>query len=199
MAFLGAADILLFAHWMAALAAIQGRLPRVVAPLHLLVGLLGLAGATLSVLPSWQMKSHDYNTLAFFAFGAGSMGLIAWELRLPNAWTRGWRQALAVASIASGLFVMFTVVDHWRFFDAEGDRAGVANAALIGADDVQCPGGMVLMRIEANDAVYRCPESIVWGGYSAKPFAPWPSYSEGRSVQLKDKLAAALANARKME
>lgn len=37
---------------------------------------------------------------------------------------------------------------------------------------------------------YRCPRSVVFGMGSSTPFAPWPSYTSGHSVQLPGALAA---------
>lgn len=103
----------------------------------------------------------------------------------------GAGSALAAIGAFASLLLIPAFADFALFY-SDPSKTGVANARLLGAADVSCEG-LVLVRFTEHDAIYRCPVGFVWGEYSRFPFAP--QYEEGRSAQLKDNIAATMANA----
>lgn len=127
----------------------------------------------------------NWSVPLFFASGLTLVLVCGWAVisRIRNIPDR--RFVLSVCAVFVGLYVCFAVADHWYFYRGTGDNVGVAAAKALGADDVNCAAGMVLVRIEQQSARYRCPQSAVWGRYSDQPFVPWPTYQEGNSLKLK--------------
>jgi hypothetical protein len=82
------------------------------------------------------------------------------------------------------------VVDHWIFF-RDRDHSGVADPGYFGGASV-CQTS-VLVRLEGNRAVYRCPNLIAFGRDYQTPFVPWPSYrqAEADGTALKHDVDAA--------
>lgn len=202
MPFLVAATLLLYVHavLMFPLKAADGR-PRLIALAHPTSGLLAGLGALWSFMPVTHTQGiHEYNVFAFFLFGITSVAILAWEVKTDRPHPLNIaRRSMAAGGVIAGAFIVFTTIDHWRFFDGEPDKIGIASASLLGADDIECDS-MVLIRIDEHDAAYRCPLGIAFGGLNhVKPFVPWPTYSEGRSVQLKQKIEAMRANATHIE
>lgn len=72
--------------------------------------------------------------------------------------------------------------------------AKMEEATASATDDLLCES-YAIVRIDGDDAIYRCPTYMVFGPYSETPFIPWPAYVEGRSAELKAALDALLANA----
>ncbi len=107
--------------------------------------------------------------------------------------TTGWRAGLTVVCVGTGFYLAGTAVDHWAFF-RDHDRAGVAAAELLGANDQRCDG-MVLVRFVGDEAEYRCPKSISLGNMTSQPFVPWPEYIGGQSKELKAKIETMMSNA----
>lgn len=112
---------------------------------------------------------------------------------------RAWLQRLAQAAFASAAvnvigilmsaYMAFVAVDQMMFFT--GEDSGMLNWGAmqefsdVGVQDVSCAQGiMVVSDVDSGTATYRCPASVVIGPYSARPFIPWPSYTEGKSQQL---------------
>ncbi len=90
------------------------------------------------------------------------------------------------------------VSDHASFFDTDPNLTGFSDLGVFqkeyGVDDLLCES-YAIVRIDGDDAIYRCPTYMVFGPYSETPFIPWPAYVEGRSAELKAALDALLANA----
>lgn len=145
-----------------------------------------LAGVLPVLIPA---DSVNYTVVDALISGMLTTCIFTWKLSKIN---RGegdqslgsWRSGLSVCALVAGLYVCFTAIDHWWFF-RDSEHSGVTNARFMGADDVQCGDALVLVRIDGEDAVYRCPTSIYLGPFTSNPFVPWPSYEEGRSHQLK--------------
>ena len=55
-------------------------------------------------------------------------------------------------------------------------------------EQMDCSGNMLIVRMDDQTAVYRCPKSIRLGRDYAQPFVPWPSYTEGESKTLKGRI-----------
>jgi hypothetical protein len=123
------------------------------------------------------------------AFTTGSITVVLFGIKLykmyftkPDTSSLGWRSGITALAVVGGLYVSFAVIDHWAFFWDE--KSGYASTTLLGIDEIKCDS-MVLIRLIDNTAEYRCPTNVVFGGLTPKPFAPWPSYTEGRSENLK--------------
>ena len=126
----------------------------------------------------------------------------AFGLRFRRSWAAGARSfnfdhQVNIFCILAGLYMVGTAIDHMVFFH-EKERAGVANAVGMGVSSIQCDQ-MVVVHITDEDAVYRCPKSIALGVGTAAPFVPWPSYTEGHSVELKRTLERLSQNAIRLD
>jgi len=112
---------------------------------------------------------------------------------------RAWLQRLALPTFASvganvigllmGAYMAFVAVDQMVFF--AGEDSGMLNWGAVQelsdveVKDVNCGSSVIVIRaVETGTATYRCPATVVIGPYSARPFIPWPSYTEGDSQQL---------------
>lgn len=135
----------------------------------------------------------NYIPLAIFTFGIANIVVFGRKIYQfaqagSDATTSGWRGGISLACVLAGMYLAGTSVDHWMFFNLKG-TAGSADAAALGVTDIECDS-MVLVQLNDRDAAYRCPKSISLGSMSASPFVPWPSYSAGRSVELKNRIVA---------
>ena len=125
---------------------------------------------------------------------------------------RAWLQRLAQPTFASvgvnvtGLlmsaYMAFVAVDQMMFFT--GEDSGMLNWGAmqelsdVEVKDVKCAHGVIVVRaVETGTATYRCPATVVIGPYSARPFIPWPSYTEGESQQLATAIQALHKSAEK--
>ncbi len=126
---------------------------------------------------------------------------------------RAWLQRLAQPTFASvgvnvtGLlmsaYMAFVAVDQMMFFT--GEDSGMLNWGAmqelsdVEVKDVKCAHGVIVVRaVETGTATYRCPATVVIGPYSARPFIPWPSYTEGDSQQLAAAIKALHKSAEKL-
>lgn len=124
--------------------------------------------------------------------GAGAMiGMLVYGLRLHRQ--RGTQpRPLAILvnafGLAASLYLSVVVIDHELFYRDEAN-AGMVNLEYFrdsgGVKDVGCGQALIVARgVDDGDVVYRCPEFMLYGKFSSKPFIPWPSYTEGTSPQL---------------
>lgn len=102
---------------------------------------------------------------------------------------------LAVLGIAAGAYTTVAAVDHMVFM--RGKEAGVLDASiLLGAKLPSECQHLVLVRLEEGTMHYRCPTMFVLGGHFRQwPFAPWPSYVSGQSVEARVQLDKLLRSA----
>ena len=136
-------------------------------------------------------SSTNLVPLCFFLFGAVSLAIFSLYLYRIVIVARVQKEVAKIRlgavvwSVMASVYIVFTVCDHWWFF-RDPQHSGVAAIEFLGADDVDCRG-MALVKLEGPRAVYRCPETIAWGGmFRQWPFVPWPSYREGESKKLAD-------------
>lgn len=164
--------------------------------LLLLVGIAGMfAGLTIfGFVDSAVDLAFRTNVCVplFFIFGIGSaivFGIKLFQIfKSQSVDSPSWRYGLAIWAVAAGLYISGAAVDHWIFF-RDGEHSGIAAADLLGVKDIKCES-MILVRTTSQTAIYRCPKSWAWGTYSDHPFVPWPSYQEGESADLKNRLEA---------
>ncbi|MTJ94024.1 MAG: hypothetical protein F8N36_14375 [Desulfovibrio sp.] len=134
-----------------------------------------------------EMKMNETNWSVFFFLGFGVLSVGIFGERLYRTWTgahplRGIAFGMVVWAALGGLYMVGATLDHFWFFSSKD--AGVGWAEGIGATDVKC-NQILLVRIETDDAIYRCPNMVTYGYILGTPFAPWPDYHQGRSAELK--------------
>lgn len=162
---------------------------------------LSLGGATMfgMMLPAMANRlSNDGDLAVYFLLACGILSTLLFGHRLylsakgvgPQ---RGLQFGLLVWGALAGVYVVGAVADHFWFW--RGHAAGVGSASGIGAEDVQCDLPL-LVRIEQDGAIYRCPSLILYGDVIGQPFVPWPNYREGKSVPLKNAIARLEAKAK---
>lgn len=155
------------------------------------VGLLNQGHAVQVGAVNWSVHAYlAFALISGVAFTA--LGRQNW-MASKQAAVSGWKVGLVVWGVAGSLYIVGTVVDHWWFF-RDTSIAGVANAKLLGVEDVKCDG-MVLVRMVPDAAEFRCPELLIYGPWSATPFLPWPTYESGVSSTLTAAIKATEANA----
>lgn len=156
------------------------------------LALLALCGfAFLTAIVPGSIDRMNWSPVAFGAFGllasilflAIAVG-IARELRRGTIAGISFRLGGCVLCVVAGLYVVFACVDHYWFF--RGERVGVANVAGMRIPDVSCNDDL-LVRLEEEGAVFRCPRHFVFGRDTRAPFAP--DYMSGRSVELARRIA----------
>jgi hypothetical protein len=177
-------------------------------PVGLLHWVVGAAGATavllgLGLLDGAERVVHprdiNWSVPLFAVFGAGTAAIFAWKLwtlRRQDLGPYAWRAGLSAWALLAGLYLVVAIADHLWFM--RGEQSGIAHAAALGATDVECPG-MVLVRWDAATAAYRCPADLVWGHPLGQPFVPWPTYVEGTSDLLRDRIEVTFREARRIE
>lgn len=152
--------------------------------------LVFLDAAYLSPLNSRGVPGDARNwvPMAVLVSGLLSMAAFGWKFysiyRSGGDKTKsGWGSGLSLVFVVLGAYLAGTAVDHMTFF-SDPDNAGMAAADALGVKGIQCEQ-MVLVRLTATGADYRCPVSLSLGVMSSTPFVPWPSYVPGHSHELK--------------
>lgn len=178
------------------------------AALNFVAGMCLCAGMALLVVavpgPGGSVAVGGRNWAVFAFCAGGLLGSMAfgWEVLLRGLVGKGpgqtWRFGVALWGGIGCLYVVGTTIDHWMFF-ADPERTAVVYAIEeMQISDVQCTRPL-LVRLEGQRAVYRCPNLVMLGGmYAVDPFVPWPSYAEGESTQIVGAMAAMTANAFKL-
>lgn len=131
--------------------------------------------------------SFAWLTLIGGAWGLGLFGWRAWQQRLSNP------SFMAVGANVLGLafssYMAFVAIDQFMFF-AKPDSGMLSWGVLSELSnehvkDVNCAQPVIVVRgVDSDTATFRCPGPLVIGPYSARPFVPWPDYTEGESKQL---------------
>lgn len=94
-----------------------------------------------------------------------------------------------VIGVLMSAYMAFVALDQMMFFTGEDSGmlnwSAVRELSDVEVKDVSCAQGIIVVRgLSTGTATYRCPAAVVIGPYSARPFIPWPSYTEGESQQL---------------
>lgn len=156
----------------------------------------------------WSLSARDgfadernWFPPALLIFGLMTTALYGWKFyslyKVGGDRSRaGWRGGISASCVVLGLYVSGAALDHLMFF-RKGQLSGFADARSLGVADVDCE--IAVVRLQEDGADYRCPHSVVLGMESAAPFAPWPSYTSGHSVQLPKALADFRQRARARE
>lgn len=201
--------VFLFAAYANLILAVRGLVAKgraaLIAQAHFLCCLTGalglLLGFELVLDPRKGIAGDAYNwsPVAFFGFGLLTVLLFGGRLILlarEGSVRKGpaVRFGMAIWAVAAGLYICGTVADHWLFF-RHPDQAGVVNPSFLGPN-LKCHTA-VLVRLDGNTAVYRCPNLVVFGRDYSTPFVPWPSFTQGEvdGKQLKREAASATATA----
>lgn len=78
---------------------------------------------------------------------------------------------------------------HLTFFHSPKD--GVANVGFMQElaqikDMPNCERGVAFVQYREDDGplTYRCPTSLMFGALTSQPFAPWPDFEDGESLDL---------------
>ncbi len=120
-----------------------------------------------------------FSLLTLFIFGYAILKSVKETSKLFT-----WRNGDRLLFIGLSLYIVFTVADHFWFFAQNSDESGSANFSAIKAEEVECSTYGIL-RVDGDEMVYRCPQGLMYGVFSNKPFIPWPGYFEARSRNLK--------------
>jgi hypothetical protein len=140
-------------------------------------------------------NAYNWTPVAYFAFGVISLVLFGAKLygkiRQP-AKDQGVGLVLGMTlwAVLASVYVCLTTIDHFVFFH-DREHTGLIDVNFSG-EQMTCSGGVILVRVKGDTAVYRCPQSIRLGRDYAAPFVPWPSYVEGSSTKLKKNIDAVL-------
>jgi hypothetical protein len=185
--------VFLFAAYANLILAVRGLVAKgraaLIAQAHFAVCMVGSLGVLLGfeLVPDPRKgiagDASNYCVLAFFAFGVLTVVLFGGRLVVlarDPATRKGAvvRFGMAIWAVLAGLYICGVAADHWLFF-RDYDQSGTADPAYLGSG-VQCRTA-VLVRLDGDKAVYRCPTSIELGPDYARPFVPWPSYSGGEA------------------
>ncbi|MBB5546596.1 hypothetical protein A8H39_01910 [Paraburkholderia fungorum] len=144
----------------------------------------GIAGDAYNWTPVFYLA---FGVLSLILFGVKLYG----KLREP-AQNQGVGLILGMTlwAVLASIYIFLTTVDHLIFFH-DRERSGQMDVSYSG-EQMTCSGGMILVRIKGNTAIYRCPQSLRLGRDYAAPFAPWPSYVENSSMKLRAQIDAVL-------
>lgn len=152
--------------------------------------LLGLLFTATIVCALWPASPNRFSPDRFTVALVCATGIAAVALYVG---TLGWlrkthpasfmRLGVCVIGMLGGIYLVGATLDHWWFFRGDPDRTGLVDPAAVGASDVPCE--FALVRVDENDAQYRCPRGLMFNPLSGRPFVPWPGYQAGRSVALK--------------
>jgi hypothetical protein len=183
--------IFLFAAYANLILAIRGLVLKgrdgFLAQVHFLCCLVGafgiLFGFELVPDPRKGIVGNAYNwcVVAFFVFGL--MTVLLFGRRLcqvsrqsaePDALSL--RFGTTLLAVLAGAYICGTVVDHWLFF-RDFSSSGIAEPSFLGRD-VKC-SSPVLVRLDGDRALYRCPTLVEFGRDYGQPFVPWPAYTQG--------------------
>lgn len=131
--------------------------------------------------------SFPWLTLLGAGCGLAFFGLRAWRQRTVHP-TFG-AVGVNVIGLLMSAYMLFVAVDQILFFTGEDSGmlgwGAVRELSDVEIKDVDCANAVMVVRgLESGTATYRCPTAVVIGPYSARPFIPWPSYTEGESQQL---------------
>lgn len=109
-------------------------------------------------------------------------------------WPAGQLTILVLAGVVGSV----SAYKHLTFF--ADDKAGIVNMELL-TEIAGLPEGpaclAAIVRLEeSGPATYRCPEVLMFSRHTAAPFIPWPSFTEGSSVELGEALRQAMREAK---
>lgn len=164
--------------------------------------ILAVAGKTHTMTDvTWSVWALLLGSIAVFAISillwirdlendnAKLRSVLAWE---PGAERPKWNYR---ASARTCILCFASVIgigsagSHLAFFHSDQD--GFANFSFLKQaypihDMDNCKSEVVLMqyRQDAGPVNYRCPTSIILGGFSGQPFVPWPDFASGSSEDL---------------
>lgn len=115
-----------------------------------------------------------------------------------------WRVGGRVAVLVSAMVLVVAGIKHVTFATAE---AGWTQAKSI--PGLECDKPIVLFQWAGLErgadpslaaftpARYRCPGALLFNQWSQVPFAPWPDYVEGESIELARELNEIVSSAQK--
>lgn len=185
--------VFLFAAYANLILAVRGLLAQgraaVVAQAHFIVCMVGALGLLLGfeLVPDPRKgiagDAYNWSVVAFFVFGLLTVlmfGARLVGLARDRSAHRGvaLRFGLAIWAVIAGLYICGTVADHWLFF-RHPEQAGVVDPSFVGPS-VKCETA-VLVRLDGDKAIYRCPHSGEFGRDYSEPFLPWPSFTQGEA------------------
>lgn len=135
--------------------------------------------------------AYNWAPIAYLLFGAISLILFSAKLVMAardqsGESAGGLRFGMTTWAVVAAIYVCATPIDHLIFF-RDAAKSGVMDVSFSG-EQMDCSGGMLIVRMDHETAEYRCPKSIRLGRDYAQPFIPWPSYTEGESKTLKARI-----------
>lgn len=142
----------------------------------------GIAGNAFNWTPVFYLA---FGLISIILFGVKLYG----KIRQP-AKNQGVALVMGMTlwAVLASVYISLTSVDHLIFF-RDHEHSGQMDASY-SSQQMTCSGGMILVRIKGDTAIYRCPQSVRLGRDYSAPFAPWPSYVEGSSTKLKQNIDA---------
>jgi hypothetical protein len=146
--------------------------------------------------------AYNWTPIFYLAFGVISLLLFGMKLygkvRQPAGnQDVGMVFGMTLWAVVASMYICTVTIDHLSFF-RDREHTGQMDVSYSG-EQMTCSGGMILVRITGNTAVYRCPQSLRLGRDYAAPFVPWPSYIEGSSTKLRAKIDALLGGQSKKQ
>lgn len=154
----------------------------------------GLMVAMVAGIPLLMALSEEQGMApvsGWATLGGGVLGMLVYGLAFKyESSGRLGRKCVSAAAVATSAYMSFVALDHLAFYGfGSSTDAGMLNweatKAELNARDVDCDKGILLVaNVDQVEAAYRCPTTLVLGKFSAMPFAPWPSYESGKSVDL---------------
>jgi hypothetical protein len=125
--------------------------------------------------------------------GVLNLSIYAWMLlRLRGSQAPAWSFGRATIGLAVSLYVLAVFVDHATFYFQRSDDTGIVDLDALRdihpIKDMACSAPTAVIRLEHGQpdavATYRCPTTLLVGRYTNSPMLPWPSYTQGTSVDL---------------
>lgn len=141
-------------------------------------------------------NAYNWTPVFYLAFGLISLILFGAKLRekirepIKNQGL-GLILGMTLWAVLASIYISFATVDHLIFFH-DREHTGQMDVSFSG-EKMDCSGGVILVRLKGNTAIYRCPQSLRLGRDYSSRFAPWPSYIEGSSTKLKATIDAVLS------
>ena len=113
-----------------------------------------------------------------------------------------WTSGLLLVCLVQGAVAISSVTSHLRFV-SDRDFHVISLAFLEDkVKDVQCESPVIEAHWDGSDIrplEYRCPTGLIFFANTPQPFIPWPSFTEGESVDLAIALKQMLDSARRLE
>ncbi|MBV7542056.1 hypothetical protein [Acidovorax sp. sic0104] len=159
--------------------------------------------------PGAYLLRLGLNSMYGWITAAGAaLGLVAYSVglfRLRQQPVIGfWVVGANVLGLALSIYMGIVALKHEAFYwdapNAGRLQYGFLKEEAAGGGGPICASDMLAVRdVHASPAVYRCPHAMVLGRMTTKPLIPWPSFNDGESAWLAQRLEDLLTEALQAE